>query len=473
MPTNPDEASYVKESSQFREDLFSSTSSLFKGDDQEYIVIWGNLNFNLDTQKINGLEKKYPFFKERIYRFEKSNEFRMKSIELAEKNILFLMTGQFANHFLDGLSNLEWVNNKIVQKKVHSKSIIIFATIEIIKQNKWSIENLQQKFKYVTQLVDDFDRLFASFDKMIYNRIHRSFAQNSHLDYYFRADIQSILKIFQKPQSHSFKDLKKSPFRSQFNQLCDYVKTQDVQSPLKLYLKNELIEQTIQYLELCFQENGAQNNEIQIVKNFIKLYTKQTPVYKILNFALNTMNPQIYKYLETIFKLLSKCLYQYDDKQTQSKIKLYRGAVVQKYQYYTMYQEYKHNLSKNDPTFITFPQFMSTTTDEDVAKSIINDRQKQVEIETMGRMNLIDEFSLVNKQYLISEEFIKAYKVVIYINAQFDPKNNFRPKSISDISEFSYEKEYLFQPFQTFRIDSMQEDISEGQNLCIYLTYIL
>ncbi|KAL4453330.1 hypothetical protein ABPG74_017537 [Tetrahymena malaccensis] len=214
-------------------------------------------------------------------------------------------------------------------------------------------------------------------------------------------------------------------------------------------------------------------NDTKIVQNFIKLYTMQTPVYKILNFALNTMNPEIYKYLETIYKLLSKSLYLYDDQQTKSNVKLYRGAVVQKYQYLTMYQEYKHNLLKNNPTFITFPQFLSSTTSEKVAKNIINDRMKEVEIETMGRMNLIDQFQLVNKQYLKSEEFKKAYKVVIYIDAYFDPKNNFRPKSIQDISQFTCEQEYLFQPFQTFRIDSMKEDLYEGQNLSMNLTYIL
>ncbi|KAL4453329.1 hypothetical protein ABPG74_017536 [Tetrahymena malaccensis] len=107
MPNNPAEAEYVKQSSQFREDLLFSTSSLFDGDNQEYIVIWGNLNFNLSTEKIYDLEERYPFIKERIYKFEKSKEFRTKSLELAEKNILFLMTGQFANDYLDGLSNLE------------------------------------------------------------------------------------------------------------------------------------------------------------------------------------------------------------------------------------------------------------------------------------------------------------------------------------------------------------------------------
>ncbi|KAL4464910.1 hypothetical protein ABPG72_011167 [Tetrahymena utriculariae] len=166
-------------------------------------------------------------------------------------------------------------------------------------------------------------------------------------------------------------------------------------------------------------------------------------------------------------------LYLYDDNQNISEIKLYRGAAIQKYQYDTMYQEFKVNQGQNNPTFIIFPQFLSTTDVEKVAIDIQKIRIDEVKVEVNRRQQILDEYSLINKEYLKSEEFQKAYKVLICIDAKFDSKNQFKPKSIKEISKYSEENEFLFQPFQSFRIDKMDEGSGDGAQLTMNLTYIL
>ncbi|KAL4486718.1 hypothetical protein ABPG72_022193 [Tetrahymena utriculariae] len=79
-----------------------------------------------------------------------NQEFRNKSILSAGRNILLMMSGAFANTQLDGKSNLEWANNNIIEQKIHSKSIILFTRMGKVKKNYQIIENLQEKFKYVT-----------------------------------------------------------------------------------------------------------------------------------------------------------------------------------------------------------------------------------------------------------------------------------------------------------------------------------
>ncbi|KAL4449123.1 hypothetical protein ABPG74_021115 [Tetrahymena malaccensis] len=460
----------------FQQQLHQTTYRLFEQDKQEFIVIWGDPNNNDDTEQAKqGLIEKQPFLKNRIYKYENSKDFREKSIEFAGYNILFLMSGKFAYYLFNGVSNLQWVNDNIKDQKIHSKSIILFTSLQTVKQNDWTIEKLQKKFKYVTQITFDYDPLFVSFDKMIFNRIHRSFVQNCHLDYYFRANTQYVLDIFQNPHSLSFTEILHSPevLKQNFEELCKYVKDSEIQAPLTLYLNKMDLQSTIDNLNLCFIKNGASNNNSKIVQNVINLYTQETPVYKILNLSLNTMNPCIYGYLGNLYRLLSKCLYLFNDEQKQSNVNLVRGAAIQKYQYDTLYEEFKNNEKKNIPTFISFPQFLSTTTDENVAKDIINIRMKEVNVETTGRMEHLSKFSKINQEYLQSEEFRQAYKVLIYINAYFDLTNNFRPKSVNTIAQYN-ESEFLFQPFQPFQVEKMEEGNNiEGSQLKIVLKYVL
>ncbi|KAL4486717.1 hypothetical protein ABPG72_022192 [Tetrahymena utriculariae] len=460
----------------FQQNIFQTTNRLFEEDKQEFVVIWGDPNDNEDNKKVKqGLIQYYPFLKDRIYKFENSKGFRDKATELASYNILFLMSGRFGYYMFNGVSNLQWVNDNIKEQKIHSKTIILFTSLETVKSNNWTIENLQKKFKYVTQLAVDYYPLFISFDKMIFNRIHRSFVQISHLDYYFRADTEIFLDIFQNPDSHSFKELMPSAkiLKQKFEKLCEYVKNYEIQAPLTLYLSDIDLQSIIQNLELCFEKNGASNDNKKIVQNIINLYTQETPVYKILNLSINTMNSCIYSYLENIYRLLSKCLYLYNDEQTQSNVRLVRGAAIQKYQYDTLYEEFMQNHQKNIPTLISFPQFLSTSTDEKVAKSIIKTRMEEVKVETTQRMQNLSKFSKTNSEYLQSEEFRQAYKILIYINANFDFKNNFRPKCVSKIAEYD-ESEYLFQPFQPFMIENMQEgNTIEGSQLKMTLKYML
>ncbi|KAL4475447.1 hypothetical protein ABPG72_022082 [Tetrahymena utriculariae] len=464
------------QSDQFQEEYLFTTNQLFEGNQQEFIIIWGDPNNNLDNDYVKkGLIERYSFLAERIYKYENGIDFRRKSKQLSKRNILFLMSGTFANEQISGKSNLEWVNNQIQQQKIHSKSIILFTSMSTIQKNQWTIQNLQQKFRYVTQLSIEYSSLFTSIDKMIFNRIHRSFVQCNHLDYYFRAGTQSILNIFEETDQYSFKNLQISAqnLLSKFENLCEYLKTFEVQAPLTLYLSQTDKQATIKSIESCLYQNGVLLSDNIIIQNFINLYTQETPVYKILNFSLNTMNPKIYSYLSNLYKLLSKCLYLYDDKQNLSQIQLYRGAAIQKYQYDTLYEEYQYNLQQNKPTFIVFPQFLSTSEQKKVALQLTNTRIKEVNIENNERAQNLDQFSQLNKEYLKSDDFRKAYKVLIYIDAQFDNQNKYRPKSIQNISDFYQEKEYLFQPFQHFKVDFMQQGINEGEQLQMNIQYII
>ncbi|KAL4449120.1 hypothetical protein ABPG74_021112 [Tetrahymena malaccensis] len=476
LPSDQNKVDYIKEASLFKEDLLMNTKNLFQSDKQEYIIIWGDPNNGQDNENAKqGLISRYPFLKGRIYKFENSKDFRNYSIEQAKRNILFLVSGTFANQYLDGKSNLEWINNNIREQKIHSKSIIIFTSMNTVKKNNWTIESLQQKFKYVTQLTVDYAFLFTSFDKMIFNRIHRSFIQNSHLDYYFRSQNQDILNLFQQPTSHSFQQLQSNikNLKSQLDKLREYVKNQEIQAPLTLYLTKIDLEKTVASIEECFTQGNKSKDDKIIAQNFIKLYTTESSVYRILNFSLNTMNLQVYNYMQDIFKLFSKSIYLYDDKSEISEIQLYRGTAIQKYQYDTMYQEFQFNQKQKKPTFITFPQYLSTSSRKEVAQKILSYRIEELKADSKDRDQVLNEFSLINKEYLKSQEFREAYKVVIWINAKFDCKNQFKPKFIKQISEYKNEDEYLFQPFQSFRVDSMQEGGSPDCAIEMKLTYIL
>ncbi|KAL4467703.1 hypothetical protein ABPG74_013038 [Tetrahymena malaccensis] len=462
--------------SKFQKQYRSQTCQLFEDNKQEFIIIWGDPNNNSDNYQAKKLLiDKYPFLEERIYKFEDSIKFRRQSTELSKRNILFLMSGGFANQMISGKSNLEWVNSEIQKQNIHSKSIILFTSMSTIQNNNWTIQNLQQKFKYVTQLSIDYDSLLIGFDKMIFNRIHRSFVQCNQLDFYFRSKTQSILDNFQNTEFYSFKNLQisESDLVFQFEGLCEYLKTCEVQAPLTLFLSEVDRLSTAKLIESCLYKNGIKYKKKNIIIKILNLYTQETPIYRILNLSLNTMNPKIYQYLNQLYKLFSKCLYLFDDKQEQSKIQLYRGAAIQKYQYDTLYDEFQQNKLKNNPTFIVFPQFLSTSVKKQIAKDATHSRYVEVDIKNTGREQHLDYFSKLNKEYLKSEDFRKAYKVLILIDAQFDEKNKNRPKSIQLLSKYKEESEYLFQPFQAFKVESMEQGTFDGQLLEMKITYII
>ncbi|KAL4445699.1 hypothetical protein ABPG74_006250 [Tetrahymena malaccensis] len=466
--------SKTKEFEEFTSTLYSQTEQLCENKMQEFMIIWGDYNQSQDNQMAKmHLIQCFPFLKDRIYQFQDSQIFRFITINLSEKNILFLMSGQFAYQQYDGTSNLEWLNDKIRKQELHSKSIIIFTSLKFILQNGLSIEILQKQFKYVTQLAVQYQNLIQSFDKMIYNRIHISFVQNKNLDYFFGSQVNLVLNLF---QCHNSLQIPQINYENEFykwKKICQYSKHADIQSPLSLYLNESDIKSMYKIFKSCSIKNQQECSYQEKVQNILNLYTKESVLYKFINLSMNTMNFKIYKYLNTVYQLFSRSLYEYQDGQKITKVVLYRGCAIQKYQYDKLYEEYLYNQNNGTTTFICFPQFLSTSLLKEKAQQIMSLKIDQIKQQQINRSKITQVKSNENEKLLKSIGFDDQYKLLIKIDAKFDDKNKFKPKYISKLSSFQDEHEFLFQPFQSFRIDYMQKaNAVNGSNMQMTLFYV-
>ncbi|KAL4493523.1 hypothetical protein ABPG72_007531 [Tetrahymena utriculariae] len=441
----------------FTQSMYSQTEQFSDNNMQEYLVIWGDSQKNTDNETAkNCLIQQFSFLKDRIFQYQDSKIFRFVSINLYQKNILFLMSGKFAQDKYDGISNLEWLNDKISRQEIHSKSIIIFTSLQFIVQNNLSIESLQMQFKYVTQLAVQYKQLTNSFDKMIHNRIHMSFVQNKNLDFYFGSKVNQVLKLF---QCHDNLKLPLINFEKEFekwNEIWQYSKQIEIQSPFALHLNENDIRSIYSIFKECSKRNQQELSKYEVIQNILNLYTQESVLYKFINLSMNTMNLIIYKYLMMIYQLFSRSLYEYQDQEQISEVKLYRGCAIQKYQYDTLYQEYLHNQNNGIQTFICFPQFLSTTIDKKKAQELMNNKINQVKQQQDLRSKMA-QVPQETAKFLKSIRFNDQYRLLIQINAKMDYQNKFKPKYINKISSFKDEHEFLFQPFQSFRIDNMQK----------------
>jgi hypothetical protein len=175
-------------------------------------------------------------------------------------------------------------------------------------------------------------------------------------------------------------------------------------------------------------------------KKIIKEYTNET-FYLLFNKWLNSIDPLAIRKVAFFIAGLQLSLNIYgkkDDKGIYFNAELYRGTLLE----YSKVLNYVRNIGN----IITFPSFLSTTFDVNVAKDF-------------------SQFFFPKE----TREGLFSANYIIYIN----PKNSWINQgfNISNISSYKEEKEVLFQPFCFFRIQKVNVDMN--LNMCyIYMELI-
>ena len=175
-------------------------------------------------------------------------------------------------------------------------------------------------------------------------------------------------------------------------------------------------------------------------KKIINEYTNET-FYLLFNKWLNSVDPLAIRKVAFFIAGLQLSLNIYGKKENKGiyfNVELYRGTLLN----YSKVLNYVKNIGN----IITFPSFLSTTFDVNVAK----------------------DFSQFNFPKEAREGLFSA-NYIIYIN----PKNSWIDQgfNICNISSYKEEKEILFQPFCFFRIQKVNVDMN--LNMCyIYMELI-
>ena len=175
-------------------------------------------------------------------------------------------------------------------------------------------------------------------------------------------------------------------------------------------------------------------------KKIIQEYTNES-FYKLFNKWLNEVDPLAIKKIAFFISGLQLSLNIYGMKEKKGfndKAKIYRGVLIS----YSLITNYLRNIGK----IITFPSFLSTSLDYEVAK----------------------DFSHYKKQ---KKEKNGLFSTIYDIN--INPKNDWISQGfrIDAISYYQNEKEILFQPFCFFKLVNVKVDM-DNFTCCIYLELI-
>ena len=175
-------------------------------------------------------------------------------------------------------------------------------------------------------------------------------------------------------------------------------------------------------------------------KKIINEYTNET-FYLLFNKWLNSIDPLAIRKVAFFIAGIQLSLNIYgkkDNKGIYFNAELYRGTLLN----YSKVLNYVRNIGN----IITFPSFLSTTFDVNIAKDF-------------------SQFYFPKE----AREGLFSANYIIYIN----PKNNWIAQGfdISNISSYKEEKEILFQPFCFFRIQKVNVDMN--LNMCyIYMELV-
>ncbi|KAL4512908.1 hypothetical protein ABPG72_017593 [Tetrahymena utriculariae] len=195
--------------------------------------------------------------------------------------------------------------------------------------------------------------------------------------------------------------------------------------------------------EISKQYKEAKRNEQDICGRILKLYTMESAgLYKFVNGCLNTLNEDIIILIWDLVMLLRIALQKYDDSPyTAIKIqdlvapKLFRGI--------NLSQDYFNRIIKVG-NIICLASFSSFSLSQDVALQFI----LQDENFSKDRASIIFEYE---------------HKISTYNYLQ-------RPKSISQLSAYSKEEEYLLPPSYLFKIYKIDKPNDDFQFFKVYLT---
>ena len=175
-------------------------------------------------------------------------------------------------------------------------------------------------------------------------------------------------------------------------------------------------------------------------KKIINEYTNES-FYALFNKWLNSIDPLAIRKIAFFISGLQLSLNIYGKREKKSiisKKELYRGSLFN----YSLVLNYVRNIGN----IITFPSFLSTTEDIEVAKDFSKYNFSQKEREGLFSANYI--ININSQSNWISQGF-----------------------NISNISSYQNEKEILFQPFCFFRITNVKVDMDK-RYCFIYLELI-
>ena len=321
-----------------------------------------------------------------------------------------ICTGSKFENLMSYLQRVNDINNYIV-------SVCIY-TFDVKKYSY-----LLPKFKIVKGIYNDRDEVVEYIKK---NKIKDNirYKQSQLITFY---DYKDKYIEFHKIISMQYGKLyQKSSFLTALNILQEYLSSDSKYSDFDIqYLLNNL--------EVF--SRGPRD-----YKKIIHEYTNET-FYLLFNKWLNSVDPLAIRKIAFFIAGMQLSLNIYGKRENKGiyfNAELYRGTLLN----YSNVLNYVRNIGN----IITFPSFLSTTFDVNIAKDF-------------------SQFYFPKE----AREGLFSANYIIYIN----PKNNWIAQGfdISNISSYKEEKEILFQPFCFFRIQKVNVDMN--LNMCyIYMELI-
>ena len=321
-----------------------------------------------------------------------------------------LCTGSKFENLMSYLQRVNDINNYIV-------SVCIY-TFDVKKYSY-----LLPKYKIIKGIYNDRDEVIEYIKK---NKIKDNirYKQSQLITFY---DYKDKYIEFHKIISMQYGKLyQKSSFLTALNILQEYLSSDSKYSDFDIqYLLNNL--------EVF--SRGPRD-----YKKIIHEYTNET-FYLLFNKWLNSVDPLAIRKIAFFIAGMQLSLNIYGKREKKGiyfNAELYRGTLLN----YSNVLNYVRNIGN----IITFPSFLSTTFDVNIAKDF-------------------SQFYFPKE----AREGLFSANYIIYIN----PKNNWIAQGfdISNISSYKEEKEILFQPFCFFRIQKVNVDMN--LNMCyIYMELI-
>ncbi|KAL4481781.1 hypothetical protein ABPG74_007870 [Tetrahymena malaccensis] len=245
-------------------------------------------------------------------------------------------------------------------------------------------------------------------------------------------DFQNVNMLDFEPQKINLKD--------KLEQAIDIMKRRDIKVD-KLILAPDMAQKLTN--EISKQYREANNNEQQICSRILKLYTMESiGLYKFVNGCLNTLNEDVVILIWDLVMMLRVALQKYDDSPFTA-IKIQDAVAPKLFRGINLSQNYFNKIIKVG-SMICLASFSSFSLSQDVALQFI----LQDENFSRDRASIIFEYE---------------HKISTYNYPQ-------RPKSISQLSAYSKEQEYLLPPSYIFKIYKIDEPNEDFQFYKVYLT---
>ncbi|EAR94272.2 hypothetical protein TTHERM_00856490 (macronuclear) [Tetrahymena thermophila SB210] len=228
--------------------------------------------------------------------------------------------------------------------------------------------------------------------------------------------------------------------QNKLEQAIDIMKKRDIKVD-KFILAPNMAQKLTNEISKQYQQSNK--SEQKICEGILKLYTMESVgFYKFINGCLNTLNEDVVILIWDLVMMLRVALQKYDDT-PYTKIQIQNAVAPKLFRGINLSQDYFNRIIKVGK-IICLASFSSFTLSQDVALQFI----LQDENFSKDRASIIFEYE---------------HKISTHNYPQ-------RPKSVSQLSAYSKEQEYLLPPSYMFKIYKIDEPNNDFQFYKVYLT---